>query len=378
MTEKLKTGIRLTLLCVYLLVVSALLVLAVEQTIRLLRLQAAPVPTRLGLGLTGEMLVSVVTAAVLFALVFRRPRRLLAVSLLALLAFVGLNLYSGRHVLPQVLIWPTPVSLAERYTQALAADDLDAALRLTDRSDSCTRIMSQAFRDHQARLMQTLGEDWKEVGMTTVSVNGITTVYEDHFPYQLATVRVETEGDRSAWLTVQMQYGPFLGTRYICGKKLNSELPSPPSKPESTPALAGALPPEKAGRDVEAAHLTIRESPIVAAEVMGPGRFEYDDQLGDEVRTRIEALRDRSTELSLVQTNAALAPFGYRLESRFDPECNRTFYDFYHKGESEPLLPGLHPSGRSRSTIRAATLAWRWRTRPMPGPSTCWSATARF
>jgi len=87
----------------------------------------------------------VVTAAVLFALVSRRPRTLLAVSLLALLAFVGLNLYSGRHVLPQVLIWPTPVSLAEQYTQALAADDLGAALRLTDRSDGCTRIMPQAF-----------------------------------------------------------------------------------------------------------------------------------------------------------------------------------------------------------------------------------------
>jgi hypothetical protein len=83
------------------------------------------------------------------------------------------------------------------------------------------------------------------------------------------------------------------------------------------------------------------EVPVVAAEVMGPGRFEYDDQLGDEVRARIQALRDRSTGRSLARTNAALAPFGYRLESRFDPEGNRTFYDVYRDGEDGPLLPGL-------------------------------------
>ncbi len=77
--------------------------------------------------------------------------------------------------------------------------------------------------------------------------------------------------------------------------------------------------------------------------VDGPGHFEYDDRLGDEILARIEALRDRAAERALAQTNAALAPFGYRLESRFDADWNRTFYDLYREGEAEPLLPGLSP-----------------------------------
>ena len=37
--------------------------------------------------------------------------------------------------------------------------------------------------------------------------------------------------------------------------------------------------------------LPIREWPVSAAEVMGPGRFEYNDLLGEEILARIEALR---------------------------------------------------------------------------------------
>jgi hypothetical protein len=76
---------------------------------------------------------------------------------------------------------------------------------------------------------------------------------------------------------------------------------------------------------------------------MGPGRFEYNDQLGDELLARIETLRTRAAERSLAQANEALAPFGYRLESRFDADWNRTFYDLYRGSEAEPLLAGLSP-----------------------------------
>jgi hypothetical protein len=104
-------------------------------------------------------------------------------------------------------------------------------------------------------------------------------------------------------------------------------------RPEPTPARPTASAPE--------AQLGVIEVPIVSAEVMGPGRFEYNDLLGDEILGRIQALRDRSAERALAQTNAALTPFGYRLESRFDPEWNRIFYDLYREGEDEPLVPGL-------------------------------------
>jgi hypothetical protein len=92
--------------------------------------------------------------------------------------------------------------------------------------------------------------------------------------------------------------------------------------------------------------------PIVAAVVDGPGHFEYDDRLGDKTLDRIKALRDRSAERAMAQTNAALAPFGYRLESRFDADWNRTFYDLYREGEAEPLLPSLSPLWTPRSTPR--------------------------
>jgi hypothetical protein len=114
---------------------------------------------------------------------------------------------------------------------------------------------------------------------------------------------------------------------------------------ESTTGLAGTLPAKLEAADTAvdtgAERLSIRELPVTAAEVMGPGRFEYNDLLGDEILARIQALRTRAAERSLGRTNAALAPFGYRLESRFDPERNRTFYDLYREGQSEPLLAGL-------------------------------------
>jgi hypothetical protein len=112
-----------------------------------------------------------------------------------------------------------------------------------------------------------------------------------------------------------------------------SPSPAPAPRSEPTPSLSTASAPE--------AQLGVIETPVVAAEVMGPGRFEYNDLLGGEILGRIQALRDRSAERALARTNASLTPFGYRLESRFDPEWNRTFYDLYREGEDEPLLPGL-------------------------------------
>ena len=88
-------------------------------------------------------------------------------------------------------------------------------------------------------------------------------------------------------------------------------------------------------------HLAIRESSVVAAEVMGPGRFEYNERFSEDVRARIEALRARAGERSLAQANEALAPFGYRLESRFDGAGQKKVYHVYRQNESEPLLADL-------------------------------------
>jgi hypothetical protein len=87
--------------------------------------------------------------------------------------------------------------------------------------------------------------------------------------------------------------------------------------------------------------LTVDESPIVAAGIDGPGHFEYTDRLGDDIATRVDGLRAHASEQELSRANASLAPFGYRLEARFDAEWNRTFYDLYREGEEEPVLAGL-------------------------------------
>jgi hypothetical protein len=64
--------------------------------------------------------------------------------------------------------------------------------------------------------------------------------------------------------------------------------------------------------------LVVREWPITPASVIGPGRLEYNDVLGEEILSQISALRDQSAEHSLALANEALVPFGYRLDSRFD------------------------------------------------------------
>jgi hypothetical protein len=87
--------------------------------------------------------------------------------------------------------------------------------------------------------------------------------------------------------------------------------------------------------------LTVDEHAIVAAEVDGPGHFEYTDRLSADILARIEGLRSYSVEQELARANAALAPFGYRLEARFDAEWNRTFHDLYHESSQEPVLAGL-------------------------------------
>jgi hypothetical protein len=187
---------------------------------------------RLSISVGSDILMLAIVAAVLFVLIFRHPRRLLPLSIIAGLVFLGLNLHSGRHVLPQLLIWPSPVSLSEQYAQALAADDLEAALRLTDGSDACKTRMKQAFQDHQARLTQRLGDERRELGIQETSVKSLVTFYDKPVPQgfvlmqpvpkHLATIMAETENGGVSWLSLKMSYKPLLGTRYICGKDIDS------------------------------------------------------------------------------------------------------------------------------------------------------------
>ncbi len=244
MSQKYKTVLILVLTGLSILVISIFLTLAINQARSLISLYTASAAPSSAIGASNLMrpstrfgndaLILVSVAAVLFLLVVRRPGRLLPVSIIAALVFIALNLYSGRHVLPQLLVWPTPVSLSEQYMQALGSNDLAAALRLTDRSDGCETIMGQVFQDHRALLKQKVGADRPEAGIRDTSVKRIATFYDKPVPQgfvimqpvpkQLATIMAETGNGGTIWLNLKLSYTPFLGTRYICGEDIDSSM----------------------------------------------------------------------------------------------------------------------------------------------------------
>jgi hypothetical protein len=213
--QKLKNGIKYVLMGGFLLVVSALLLLAVSQVGHFYYPMQTPLLERLGL--PGIALALLALAALLFAVVFRYPRRLLAVSLLGILAFVVLNLVSGRHVLPEMLIWPSPRTLSGRYVQALAAGDLEAVLQLTHPSHECHQIMAEQFLEQRAQLAERLGDGWSESDFRHSIAKRITFSYDDPVPQQLVHIQV-----RTVWLTLRMRYKPLMGARYICGTGIDS------------------------------------------------------------------------------------------------------------------------------------------------------------
>jgi len=236
--RNIKTGLTLLLISVYLLAMSVLLTLAIDQAIlltRLYRVSVSPGPVTdfgsLNPGFGSDLLILAAVAAVLFLLVRWRLRRLLPVSIIALLLFVALNLYSGRHPLPQLFIWPTPPTLAAHYAHALAANDLEAARRLTDGSEACRAIVGQAFQGHQAQLRSGQASDQLGMNIKNTSVKGVTTFYDkpvarrfglmQPVPSQLVTVMAEMENGQTIWLNLKMRYTSFWGTRYICGREID-------------------------------------------------------------------------------------------------------------------------------------------------------------
>jgi hypothetical protein len=242
MTRSYKTGLIFALTGGYLLLISAFLTLAIDQAISLIGLYRVSTAltaatgvrnlARLEMSLGNEGLIWAIVAAVLLILVFSRPGRLWLVSLIAALVFIILNLYSGRHVLPQLLVWPSPIALSEQYVQALATNDLDAALRLTDQSEVCRATMEQVFQNHQAQLERSAGHNRSEVAIRDNAVTRITTFYDkpvptgwvmmQPVPKQLVTLMADRENGGTMWLSLKMSYKPFIGTRYICGQSMDS------------------------------------------------------------------------------------------------------------------------------------------------------------
>ena len=98
---------------------------------------------------------------------------------------------------------PSPVPLSERYVQALAADDLEAAMRLTDRSPECEALMAEVYQGDRARVERLLGDDGGTLDVRDASVMRFVTFYDKPLareagvlqpvPQQLVTFMVETD-----------------------------------------------------------------------------------------------------------------------------------------------------------------------------------------
>jgi hypothetical protein len=97
--QKLRKGTEYIFMGSVLLVVSASLLLALSHVGRFYRPMQTPLMERLSL--LGIAFVLVSLAAILFGVVFRHPRRLLAVSLLGILAFAGRgDIWGPASVIP--------------------------------------------------------------------------------------------------------------------------------------------------------------------------------------------------------------------------------------------------------------------------------------
>ena len=120
-------------------------------------------------------------------------------------------------------------SIAARES-SLAENDVVAALRLTDRSPECEALLAEVFQDDEARVKQILGEDGDKLDIRDASVMRFVTFYDKPLPQdlailqpvpqQLVTIMVETEKGNPVWLGLKMSYGPYFGTRYICGGEI--------------------------------------------------------------------------------------------------------------------------------------------------------------
>jgi hypothetical protein len=135
-----------------------------------------------------------------------------------------------RHILPQLLIRPTPVSLAEEYARAVSANDMATALRLAGGSDDCQTLTTHAFQDHRAKLRQRDSNDLKEMTTQDISLMRIMTFYDKPVPQkpslmrpvpgQLVSVMAKMENGKTIWLSLKTRYAPFFGTRYVCGQDI--------------------------------------------------------------------------------------------------------------------------------------------------------------
>lgn len=119
-----------------------------------------------------------------------------------------------RHVLPRMLIQPSPDAIADTFVKAITAGDLNLALSLTDGTPDCVANMVQTFERYSPKYLG-------------VPVDEIIVPYTFWYTNDPARETIDfTFSDRDNWpatagvVTLQATYRLF-GKRYTCGALFN-------------------------------------------------------------------------------------------------------------------------------------------------------------
>ena len=149
-----------------------------------------------------------------------RTARYLLVIMVVLAAVVIRNVIFVGHVLPRMLIQPSPDVIAHTFVQAITTGDLEGALSLTDGTPNCVANMTRTF-------------EWYSPKYHGVPVDEILI---GHYLWYTDNPSQEsisfTFSDRDNWLatagvaTLPATYSMF-GRRYTCGATFTDEPESP-------------------------------------------------------------------------------------------------------------------------------------------------------
>ena len=144
------------------------------------------------------------------SLAVSRIARYLLVIGVVLVAVVVRDVIFVGHVLPRMLIQPSPDAIADKFVEAITAGDLDLALSLTDGTPDCVANMTRTFEWYSPTY---LGVPVDEI------LIGHYLWYTDNPSQEVIDF---TFSDRDNWpatagvVTLPATYSMF-GRRYTCG-----------------------------------------------------------------------------------------------------------------------------------------------------------------
>lgn len=136
-----------------------------------------------------------------------------------LLALLVRDVIFVDHVLPRMLIQPSPHMIADTFVEAITAGDLDLALGLTDGTPDCVANMTRTFEWYSPT---HLGVPVDELFVSHMWYTANPSQEMIHFTFS----------DRHNWpttagvVTLPTTYSMF-GKRYTCGATFRGEAKSP-------------------------------------------------------------------------------------------------------------------------------------------------------